>query len=248
MRVFFCAALVGALLMAGPQKLEAHDRYERSVESKACRPQAVTPLALENRLTDCYGFPRNKLKKGEPLDEFIKGAGLLPVPLDNETFFVDTEENNLRFPYLRLEARQFLQHLAVEYYMRFGKRLKVTSLLRPCWYQNELYSTFVKRGWWRRRLTIAHCNAHDPDRRSTHLTGATFDVSRKGMSAKEIFWMEKFLSAYQRAGFIHHFNEGLSGNFHTAVFRSVLSDASGPLLKVEAAPQRKKPAKYKRSP
>jgi hypothetical protein len=55
---------------------------------------------------------------------------------------------------------------------------------------------------------------------SPHLTGATIDIAKSGLSRKEMQWMRNELLAYQNAGLIDVEEEFHQRCFHITVYKS----------------------------
>lgn len=131
---------------------------------------------------------------------------LEPVAAKTSTYYL----HQIREPnrYLRPWTKLFLARLSRQYYARFKTPLRVTSLLRPAEYQRSLQ---------RRNGNAA---AHKGPKASTHLTGAALDISKKGMTSRQISWMRSVLSSLNEKGYIFAIEEFKQPNFHIMVYRS----------------------------
>ena len=162
-------------------------------------------LAHENLVADELKLPRFKT-----LEEITKAAneGLLDrIPDETVTFFVDQNVDTERH-YLQVGAYLYLQHVTRDFMNDVGgtekyPKPKVTSMVRDLDYQ--LHS--VK--------SAAKCN--EPETCSTHLTGATFDISFKNMSHAQYKWMYDRLLRDRDLGAINAIHEPWSGCFHIFV-------------------------------
>lgn len=159
-------------------------------------------LALENRIADRYGLPRF-----QNLTD-IRGShrDLIPVPDHADGFYVDTHVVADRryvqpwtYQYLALLSSAFMSETASS---PTYPKLKLTSLVRDQEYQVRLRS-------------VAKCQ--DPESCSTHLTGATFDVSFRNMSKEQFRWLYGRLAEDVRLGKVNAIHEPLSGCFHVFV-------------------------------
>jgi len=110
--------------------------------------------------------------------------------------------------YLRPWSKLFLARLSRQYRARFKTPLRVTSLLRPAHYQRSLQ---------RRNGNAAASNG---PKASTHLTGASLDISKKGMTSRQIAWMRSVLSSLNEKGHVFAIEEFKQPNFHIMVYRS----------------------------
>ncbi len=182
----------------------AHQRWARPASPSGPQDLRGSPesLAKQNKVADLCKLSR--FKDDRELQSFIARKLLVRVQDWTETYYVTTEE---RFRYLRPWAKDFLEGLAKKHNATFGKHLKVTSLVRTEAYQRML----VKRG-------ISDADGETEDRRSAHLTGSAFDVSRRDMSFLERAWMRWELWSLKRKEVIEAVEEGRHNNtFHIMV-------------------------------
>jgi hypothetical protein len=110
--------------------------------------------------------------------------------------------------YCRQWTADFLSDLSRAHEAKFHKPLIVSSAVRTVEYQ-------------RRLMRINH-NAADAegDIVSPHLTGATIDIAKSGLSRRELQWMRDHLFAYQTAGVIDVEEEFRQRCFHITVYKS----------------------------
>lgn len=110
--------------------------------------------------------------------------------------------------YCRPWTADFLIDLSRAHEDRFHKPLVVSSAVRTVEYQKRL-------------MRINH-NAADAegDIVSPHLTGATIDIAKSGLSRRELQWMRDHLFAYQTAGVIDVEEEFRQRCFHITVYKS----------------------------
>ena len=120
--------------------------------------------------------------------------------------------------YCRQWTADFLADLSRAHEAQFHKPLIVSSAVRTVEYQKHL-------------MRVNH-NAADAegDIVSPHLTGATIDIAKSGLSRKEMQWMRDHLFAYQTAGVIDVEEEFRQRCFHITVYKnySPASSPSGP--------------------
>lgn len=120
--------------------------------------------------------------------------------------------------YCRQWTADFLGDLSRAHEAQFHKPLIVSSAVRTVEYQ--------------KRLMRVNRNAADAegDIVSPHLTGATIDIAKSGLSRREMQWMRDHLFAYQTAGVIDVEEEFRQRCFHITVYRnySPASSPSGP--------------------
>lgn len=110
--------------------------------------------------------------------------------------------------YCRPWTANFLTDLSRAHNAVFHKALVVSSAVRTVEYQKHL-------------MHVNH-NAADAegDIVSPHLTGATIDVAKSGLSRREMQWMRSELLAYQNAGLIDVEEEFRQRCFHITVYKA----------------------------
>lgn len=117
--------------------------------------------------------------------------------------------------YCRPWTADFLSDLSHAHEAQFHKPLIVSSAVRTVEFQKHL-------------MRVNH-NAADAegDIVSPHLTGATIDIAKSGLSRREMQWMRDHLFAYQTAGVIDVEEEFRQRCFHITVYKNY-SPASSP--------------------
>jgi hypothetical protein len=170
-------------------------------------------LAFENKLAYEQRLPRF-----QALDEIRSAQSkLVRVPDDTPTFYIDDHVNHDR-RYLQQWSYDYLVELAADFMREVGgttkyPKIKVTSMVRDMGYQRKLPSA-------------AQCWA--PESCSTHLTGASFDISFKGMSREQKSWMYRRLSADRNLGVVNAIHEPWSGCFHIFVIKPDEEESPAP--------------------
>lgn len=122
--------------------------------------------------------------------------------------------------YCRPWTRTFVEDFARDYYDEFHQPLVVTSAVRTVQVQKKLR---------RRNRNAADI---DGDLASPHLTGATIDIGKRGMSKKQLNWIRDYLLEQQNRGVIDVAEEFRQRVFHITVYKdyelSKYKDASAP--------------------
>ena len=110
--------------------------------------------------------------------------------------------------YCRPWTAHFLADLARAHHTQFHTPLMVSSAVRTVEYQM--------------RLMRINGNAADAegDIVSPHLTGATIDIAKSGLSRRELQWMRRELLAYQDAGVLDVEEEFHQRCFHITVYKN----------------------------
>ena len=110
--------------------------------------------------------------------------------------------------YCRPWTADFLADLARAYQAQFHTALIVSSAVRTVEYQKRLMRT--------------NHNAAEAegDIVSPHLTGATIDIAKSGLSKKQMLWMRNQLLNYQNAGVLDVEEEYRQRCFHITVYKN----------------------------
>lgn len=130
---------------------------------------------------------------------------LTPIASKTSTYYLHNIPKSSR--YLRPWTKLFLSRLSRQYRTRFGKPLRVTSLLRTAERQKAL-----------RRRNGNAASVRGP-KRSSHLTGASIDISKKGMGSAQRAWMRRVLLGLHEKGYLYAIEENQQPNFHVMVYR-----------------------------
>jgi hypothetical protein len=119
--------------------------------------------------------------------------------------------------YCRPWTAAFLTNLSRSHQAQFHHPFEVSSAVRTVEYQKRLMRT--------------NGNAAPAvgDIASPHLTGATIDIAKSGLSRSEIYWMRDRLNGLQAEGKIDVEEEFRQSCFHITVYKSYIG--AGPLHK-----------------
>lgn len=159
---------------------------------------------IQNKRADADDLSR--MKDVAMVRRFTNAGLLVPVPHQTNHYY--TRYIPGKYRYLRPWSKLFLDRLSSQYHRRFGKKMRITSMVRTVALQNSL----------RKR----NSNAASPygPKRSSHLTGATLDISKKGMTASEIRWMRQVLDSIKKKGYLYAVEEFNQPTFHIMVYRN----------------------------
>ncbi len=113
--------------------------------------------------------------------------------------------------YCRPWTANFLTDLARAHQSQFHSPLVVSSAVRTVEYQKQLM-----------RINGNAADA-EGDVVSPHLTGATIDIAKSGLSRREMLWMRNQLLGYQNAGVIDVEEEFHQRCFHITVYKNYVS-------------------------
>lgn len=173
-------------------------------------PASQGHLVRENARADAEQLSR--LRARAPLEEFVRAGLLVPVPAETRVFRV------VGVPRWRQVARpwtrRFIQQLGEALHTLFGSRLRVTDLTRTEAVQKAL-------GQWNGNAAPAWGAVA-----STHLTGASVDLSKVEHSDVEIAWLRVVLGRLTARGLLSAIEEFAQPHFHVMVFRAYLRHAA----------------------
>ena len=161
-------------------------------------------LVRQNQRADQEGLAR--IQDDADITALLHHGLLVSLPTANGLHADPRLPENRR--YCRPFTARFLADLSRAYYARFHTGLQVNSAVRTVEYQ--------------RHLLRVNGNAApaDGDIASPHLTGATIDIAKKGLSPIEVEWMRSYLSPLERAGKVDVEEEFYQSCFHISVYQS----------------------------
>jgi hypothetical protein len=177
---------------------------------------SLESLERQNQIVEAEGLER--IQDEDDLNNRIAEKALIPVPVS--AGLAVNEELPEAHRYCRPWTALFLRNLARAHAARFHRPIEVSSAVRTVEYQKRLMRT------------NGNAAAAEGDIVSPHLTGATVDVAKHGMTHQELVWMRSWLLPLQLAGQIDAEEE-----FHQACFHITVYKLYAPPL--EAAPLRK---------
>ena len=165
---------------------------------------SLASLERQNDRVDAEGLER--IENEADLAARIANKLLVPLPASIAlTVNAELEENHR---YCRPWTAKFLADLARAHETAFHSPLEVSSAVRTFEYQ--------------KRLMEINGNAApaEGDMVSPHLTGATIDIAKSGLSRSEISWMRLRLAGLQAAGKIDVEEEFRQSCFHITVYKT----------------------------
>jgi hypothetical protein len=167
---------------------------------------SLASLERQNRRDTAEGLTR--IENDAQLNEMRRQGELVALPASTELRVNPELPVNRR--YTRRWTEQFLVNTARAHYYRFHRPLQVNSAVRTVAYQ--------------RYLVRVNGNAApaEGDTASPHLTGATIDIGKKGLSLSEIAWMRAYLLPLEAAGKIDVEEEFYQSCFHITVYKSYM--------------------------
>jgi hypothetical protein len=226
--------------MNAPQSADDTGESEASLEL----PSAGTPISLrgslaslqrQNTRLEAEGLER--IPDEADLNSRIAHGLLTPLPASaNLTVNAGLPENRR---YCRSWTARFLTNLAKAHAAAFHRPFQVNSAVRTVEYQKRLMRT------------NGNAAAAQGDIVSPHITGATIDIGKQGMTRAELQWMRRHLFALQSAGKIDVEEEFAQACFHITVYQTYVArpapKPAPPALREATTPQDKAPAPRRRS-
>jgi hypothetical protein len=161
-------------------------------------------LVRENEQIDTLELPR--IADDDQLEQMEQDEELVPLN-DSDSLSV----SSIRLPnrrYCRPWTRDFLEDLSAAYFEEFHKQLVITSLVRTAEQQKKL------------RRHNRNAAPDEGDTVSTHLTGMTFDLYKRGMTRSQHKWIEDYFLPLQQMGLIDPIEERRQPVFHVTVFQT----------------------------
>ncbi len=154
-------------------------------------PGSHDMLVRENQELDRLQLPR--IADEYELIRYELSQELVPVSESEALKFASDLPDNRR--YCRPWTREFLEDFSQAYYEQFHSPLQINSLVRTVEQQHRL------RRW--NRFAAPEFG----DTASTHLTGVTFDMSRRGLTYAQYEWIRSYLLPLQAEGMVDPIEE-----------------------------------------
>jgi hypothetical protein len=178
-------------------------RHVRRILWHPLFPGSHAMLVRQNEWLDQVELPR--IETEAELIEREQAEELVPVE-NTRTLNIPSNLPENRH-YCRPWTRDFVEDLGEAYYREFHQPIVITSLVRTMEQQKKL----------RRRNRNA--GPIEGDTASTHLTGVTVDILKRGMTLKQHRWIEQYFMPLKEAGFIDPIEERRQPVFHVVVFK-----------------------------
>jgi hypothetical protein len=183
---------------------------------------SLESLVRQNDKTEADNLER--IEDEDDLADRIARGMLVPVPASAAlTVNANLPESHR---YCRPWTAQFLSDLARVHGAKFHRPLEVSSAVRTVEYQKQLMET------------NGNAAPAEGEIASPHLTGATIDLAKQGMSRQEIGWMRSWLLPLQKAGKIDVEEEFQQACFHITIYKSYAPPAPAPKAVQRKAAQR----------
>jgi hypothetical protein len=171
---------------------------------KASLKGSKTSLLLQNNIADNEGLTR--IIDSVQLEQFIITKLLVRIKEYNNVS-VDSMLYD-KYRYVRPHTARFLDSIGNAYYDRFNECLKVNSAVRTIERQKELC-----------KINQNAAPATGPTS-SSHMTGATIDITHKDMNQEQKQWVRDYLLHLEANNFIEATEENSQAVFHIMVFKN----------------------------
>jgi len=158
---------------------------------------------IQNQYADRIGLSR--MRNVSMIQRFCRKGYLVRVPRSTRYYYL--HQISSKYRYVRPWTKLFLDRLSRQHYAKFGRRLRVTSLVRTVALQESL------------DRTNGNAAAAHGELSSSHLTGATIDISKHGMTAEEVEWMRRIIYSLREQGYLYGIEEFEQPVFHVMVYR-----------------------------
>src|SRR6266404_1933541 len=176
-------------------------------------------LLKQNAEIDEAGLPR--IENDDQLEQLIESEEL--VPLERSSYLNISTMRSGR-PYARPVVRDFLDDLGRAYYEQFHQPVTVTSAVRTAEQQHKL----------RRRNKNAA--PEEGETASSHLSGLTVDLAKRGLTKKQHTWLERYLADLKSANVLEPAEERRQACFHVMIFERYAQWREGTLAQNTAEP------------
>jgi hypothetical protein len=179
---------------------------------------SLESLVRQNEKTNADNLER--IENEAQLRDRIASGLLVPVP-ESEALTVNPNlPGNRR--YCRPWTASFLTDLSRAHQAQFHHSFEVSSAVRTVEYQRQLMRT------------NGNAAPAEGDTASPHLTGATIDIAKSGLTRRELYWMRDRLNSLQSEGKIDVEEEFRQACFHITVYKSYVG--AGPAHKPHKLP------------
>jgi hypothetical protein len=159
-------------------------------------------LVTENEKLDALELPR--IEDDDELELLEENEDLVPLSESRSLKIAANLTENRR--YCRPWTREFVEDFSDAFYQEFRRPIQVNSAVRTAEQQKKL----------RRHNRNAAPEAGETV--STHLTGVTLDISKRGLTRKQHKWIEQYFLPLKNAGLIDPIEERRQPVFHVVVF------------------------------
>ena len=159
-------------------------------------------LVKQNEIIDQMELPR--IANDDELDTIISNEELVQLHESSSLKIAGNLTENRR--YCKPWTRDFVEDFGQAFYEEFKKPIQVNSAVRTVSQQKKL------------RRVNRNAGPIEGETASTHLTGITLDISKRGLTKKQHAWVEHYFLPLKEAGLIDPIEERRQPVFHVVVF------------------------------
>jgi len=159
-------------------------------------------LVKQNEIIDQMELPR--IADDDELETIISNEELVPLQESSSLRIAANLKETRR--YCKPWTRDFVEDLSQAFYEEFKKPIQVNSAVRTVAQQKKL------------RRHNRNAGPIEGETASTHLTGITLDLSKRGLTKKQHAWIEQYFLPLKEAGLIDPIEERRQPVFHVVVF------------------------------
>lgn len=215
-RSFKASGIVCLLLFAmsaqsfALHRIVHHRRYHRAARRAHVRHLVWNPmfrgshemLVSENEKLDALELPR--IEDDDQLGLLEDSGDLVPIDESRALKVAANLAPDRR--YCRPWTRDFVDDLSEAFYAEFHKPIQINSAVRTAEQQKKL------------RRHNGNAAPESGDTASTHLTGVTVDINKRGLTRKQHDWINEYFLPIRNAGMIDPIEERRQPVFHVVVF------------------------------
>jgi hypothetical protein len=183
-----------------PRRVTRRAPVRRLAWNRMFRPSRES-LLRQNEEIDRLNLPR--IQDDDELEQLKATQELVPIVAGATLRFDPRLDPDRR--YCRPWTRDFVNDLSEAYYKEFHQQIQVNSAVRTVKIQKKLR---------RRNRNAAPAEG---ELASSHLAGITVDIQRRGMSRKQVNWMQQYLLPLKDLGLIEPEEERRQWVFHIMV-------------------------------
>ena len=158
-------------------------------------------LVRENEQLDMLQLPR--IENDEQLVLMEQSEELVPLRESNSLNIAQNLTETRR--YCRPWTRDFVEDFSQDFYKEFHRPIEITSAVRTVQQQHKL------------RRHNRNAAPELGDTASTHLTGVTIDVLKRGLTRKQMQWVNAYFLPLHEQGLIEPVEERRQPVFHIMV-------------------------------
>jgi hypothetical protein len=201
MAVAACGQAFGLHVANRTSHRPVRHRHFRGILSHPLFRPTHESLLRQNEEIDRLELPR--IQDDAELEELKSTGALVPIRASETLRFDPRLDPSRRF--CRPWARDFVEDLGNAFYNEFHASIQVNSAVRTAQVQKKL------------RRHNRNAAPESGETGSSHLAGITVDIQRRGLSSRQIQWVEQYMLPLSNQGLIEPEEERHQWVFHVMV-------------------------------